>query len=492
MADTDVVVVGSGPCGAIAAVELVRAGVDVCMLDAGLRPVRGVLLRAAGDTVFKWTEPGQIRWDRHVSTGDPNTGWGSSLTLGGLSNHWTSAVPRMHPDDFTEGARLDERYRWPIGYVDLAPYYESVEKAMLITAGPPIAGVPAGEVAFQQAPRGAWLSLVHRATAACHGIGILPMAKGRPWMAALRPAAFTSYHCLIRPSLADPRFRLVRGATAVRIDTSGTDASVDYFDAGARERRTVRCRAVVVAAGTLDSTKLLLQSRSADFPQGLGNSSGLVGRYLSDHPRQWWAARLDRPMPVLSHPLYIARRPVGTEPPLLASSLTLGMVGRATRIKGWVGGRSDLIGVQVFGTTIPSEDCGVRLVEGGSADDPPDGRLEVCIRYAPAVLDNVARARDRLVEVFGAARMKVQPIGPFHELHPGSSFHYAGTVRMHADRAHGVVDAWNRVYDAPNVIVCDASCFTTGPEKNPTLTAMAIAARAARRLAADLAHSPGA
>ena len=57
---------------------------------------------------------------------------------------------------------------------------------------------------------------------------------------------------------------------------------------------------------------------------------------------------------------------------------------------------------------------------------------------------------------------------------------------MHADPEHGVVDGWNRVYDAPNVLVCDASCFTTGPEKNPTLTVMAIAARAAHRLAHDL------
>ena len=57
---------------------------------------------------------------------------------------------------------------------------------------------------------------------------------------------------------------------------------------------------------------------------------------------------------------------------------------------------------------------------------------------------------------------------------------------MHADPAFGVLDKWNRVYDSPNVIVCDASCFPTGPEKNPTPTSMAIAARAAHRLAADL------
>ena len=85
-----------------------------------------------------------------------------------------------------------------------------------------------------------------------------------------------------------------------------------------------------------------------------------------------------------------------------------------------------------------------------------------------------------------AAGRPVRIPGPFHELHPGSSVHFGGTVRMHADRAFGVLDAWNRVHDVPNLVVADSSCFTTGPEKNPTLTAMALAARAADRLADDL------
>jgi len=317
------------------------------------------------------------------------------------------------------------------------------------------------------------------------------MAKGRPWMAALRPATFTSYHCLIKPALADPHFRLITEATAVRIETSRDHASVQYLDARARQRRTVHGRAVIVAAGALDSTKLLLQSRSPDFPTGLGNTSGLVGHYLHDHPRQWWPARLDHPMPVLSHPLYIARTPVGRDSPLMASSLTVGMVGTATRIKGWYGGKSDFVGVQVFGTMVPSEDSTVRVVDRDPADDNASGPLEVCLRYDSRVLDNMSRARDRFVEVFRDGGVRAHPVGPFHDIRPGFSFHYGGTVRMHADPVLGVVDAWNRVHDAPNVIVCDASCFTTGPEKNPTLTAMAIAARAARHLATDLAGRPG-
>jgi choline dehydrogenase-like flavoprotein len=163
------------------------------------------------------------------------------------------------------------------------------------------------------------------------------------------------------------------------------------------------------------------------------------------------------------------------------------MVGTATRIKSWYGGRSDLVGVQVFGTMVPSEDSTVRLFEPDRTDDWADRPLEVCLRYESRVVDNMTRARDRFVEVFRDGGVRAQPVGPFHDIHPGSSFHYGGTARMHADPKFGVVDAWNRVHDSRNVIVCDASCFTTGPEKNPTLTAMAIAARAARRLATDLA-----
>jgi choline dehydrogenase-like flavoprotein len=489
MTATDVVVVGSGPCGAMAARELVRLGVTVTMLDAGFRPVRGVLVRAAGNTVFRWAEPSGLLSNRHVAAGDPKTEWISSWSLGGLSNYWSAAVPRMSPDDFTDGAGLDERFRWPISYRDLEPYYGIVERAMLVTAGESVQGVPPGVKTFDSQLRGDWAPFVGRVSDNGHGIGVMPMAKGRPWMAALRPTGFNSYYCLLKPLLRDPRFRLVRGAVALRVDSPrgpGREASVEFFERTTRARRVVRCRAVVVAAGTLDSAKLLLQSRTDDFPDGLGNSGGLVGRYLHDHARQWWPARLERPMPLLAHPIYIARTPVGEGAPLMASSLTLGMAESKERIRSWYGGSSDLIGVQVFGTIVPSEEFTVRLTNRRPADEPTDEPLEVCIRYDDQVLNNMVSARDRFGEIFVQAGLKATPQGPFHEIRPGSSVHYGGTIRMHADPRFGVLDRWNRVYDCPNVVVCDASCFPTGPEKNPTLTAMAIAGRAAHRLAADL------
>src|SRR5579859_3616723 len=161
-APTGVVVVGSGPCGAMAARELVRLGVDVTMLDAGLRPVRGVIVRAAGNTIFKWAEPSGLQRRRHVAAGDPATEWTSSLSLGGLSNYWSAAVPRMSPDDFTEGAALDERFRWPISYDDLEPFYEIVERVMAVTAGEPLGGVPPNMAAFDSHLRGDWAAFVRR------------------------------------------------------------------------------------------------------------------------------------------------------------------------------------------------------------------------------------------------------------------------------------------------------------------------------------------
>lgn len=308
-------------------------------------------------------------------------------------------------------------------------------------------------------------------------------------MAALRATGFNSYHCLVKPMLGHPRFHLHRGALAVEVHppaTKGGEVSVDYVDLVTRGQHSVHSDAVIVAAGALDSTRLLLRSRSNDFPDGLGNSHGLLGRYLHDHARQWWPARLSPRMPLLAHPIYVARQPVGDSEPLMASSLTLGMVGAATRVKAWYGGSSDRLGVQVFGTMIPSEDFTVRLADNAPGSDPRDDRLEVCLRYDSFVLENMVKARERFTALFDRAGLNAVPKGPFHEIRPGSSFHYGGTVRMHASPEFGVVDGWNRVYDAPSVLVCDASCFPTGPEKNPTLTAMAIACRAAHRLSQDL------
>lgn len=481
-----VVVMGGGPCGAMAALRLVQANIDVTLLDSGLRSPAGIVAKIGGRTVFRWVDRRPLHANRHVSATDPSTTWYSSLSLGGLSNYWTGAVPRFAPEDFSDGGRLDERYEWPIGYDDLAPYYSVVEEIMRVTAGEPIPGVPVGRSAFEWRMPPAWRDVAATARVNDFPMGVLPVAKGTPWMIAFRGNEFDSYHGIVRPAMRTGRLRLIRGGHAVRlIHDGGVASAVEYLDAASGSHAMLQGRAFVVAAGALDTTELLMRSTSSEHPQGLGSSHGVLGRYLHDHPREWYPVHLSRPLPALTHPVYLARRPADRSAALMGVSSTLGMTSMRDRLRTFHGGTTPVVGVQAFGTMIPSPDHGVKLADRDATTTTSASRLHIDLVYDEATVTNIELGRDRLRDAFASAGIG-SVAGPFHPLSPGSSVHFGGTARMHRNVRFGVVDEWNRVFDAPNVVVCDASCFTTGPEKNPTLTAMAIAARAADRLASTL------
>jgi choline dehydrogenase-like flavoprotein len=486
--DDGVVVIGAGPSAAVAARELVKAGLPVTMLDAGHGEPRGILVHVAGRTVLRWTQRGYLFTDRQRSAGHRPVTWISSLSHGGLTNFWTGVVPRYAPEDFTEGAIVDERFAWPIGYDDLVEFYDMVEQDLMITAGDrAIPNVPQGRVAHRYQPPRDWRELAQRLEVNGATIAPAPMAGGSRWMIALRPREFTSQACIIRRFATASNFRLRRSARVVRLKLAKSADRVEsavYVD-GTGQLRSVRGRAFVVAAGTLDSTEILLRSVSPDFPSGLGNSYGLLGSYLHDHPREWWPARPRRPLTAVPHPMYIAREPYGSSEPLSAASMTMGIGSMTARLATFVNRRTDQLGVQVLGTMIPSDKRSVSLTPGWAADDPAS-QLHLDHSFDDQALRTLYRARSRFRQLFADAGNPIE-IGPFHEIVPGSAVHYAGSARMHHRPEFGVVDAFNRVHAVPNVVVCDPSCFTTGPEKNPTLTAMAIAARAARRLAEDLA-----
>lgn len=484
--DDRVIVIGSGPCGAAAAHRLVERGVRVLLLDAGVEAPRGVVIRAAGNTMFRWRDSSALRSDR-LGPDSGKSVWYSSLSLGGLSNYWTAAVPRFAPADFTDGERLDHRFRWPIGYDDLAPYYDVAEHHLRVTGAAPIPGVPENRLRHRTPVPSDWQDVVDRAAAHGDGVGAIPMAKGSPWMFALRGTEFSSYHTMVRPMLGDDRFELRRGAQVLRVRWSPSRSrvdGVDYVDRSTGTSEFAAARAVVVAAGTIDTTTILLNSVSSDFPDGIGNSHGLVGRYLHDHPREWWVANTSRPMRALAHPIYVARKDHVDSEPLMATSQTIGLVSGRERLRTYVRGTSSTLGVQVFGTMIPRPEIGVSI-DRSSDTLLPTPRIQ--LSYDADAVANIESSRTRFRDVLGAAGLDVDVPGPFHDLLPGSSVHHAGTVRMHDDPEFGVLDSWNRVHDAPDVIVCDMSAFTTGPEKNPTLTAMALAIRAADGLADDLA-----
>jgi choline dehydrogenase-like flavoprotein len=483
-----VIVIGSGPAGAAAAHALIQQGLPVTLMEAGHQFQGGILLRMAGRNFYRRVPPME-HGTRHTSSGDPQTDWYFNFAPGGLSNQWTGAVPRFSPEDFTEGERLHERYRWPVTYDEMVPFYEQVERLMDITAdGRDVPNLPAGYSAWKQSLPDDWQHIAPVAAKHGQGFTTMPLADGAPNLLVRRGTAFNSFTNIVRPLLSSPHFRLISGAHVLRLEWSGAKRKVDgvlYHDSASGSQHRLAADAVVVACGALNSTKLLFDSACGDFPEGLGNSEGVLGKYLHDHPKEWWVMDLQKPMSLLSPSAYLTRLPPMTSAPLMANSWTLGLVGIKDKIRSRMGGKGQTVGVQVFGTMVPTEE---HFAQPTDAKKDTFGLplLDLCIRYDEATVENMVAARQHLMCLMEEAGnpAAIREIVP--QLYPGLAVHYGGTARMHASRKYGVVDAWNRVYDAPNVLVCDASCFTTGAEKNPTLTMMALAARAATRLADDL------
>lgn len=489
--ERQVVVIGSGPAGAAAARELAQNGIAVTMLESGTDSPQGLLVRLGGKNFFRRAPPPREE-AAHLVSGDPRTLCYVKFAPGGLSNCWTGAVPRFAPEDFTEGERLHERFRWPITYPDLAPWYEKVERSLEISADPrDVPQLPGGHVAHQQRIPDDWHDLERAANKQGQGLTTYPLADGPPNMLVRRGTAFNSYTGIVRPLLRLPNFRLQNGAHALALQWSPIKGRVDgviYYCRHTGQTQRIDASAVVVACGPLGSAKLLHNSISSDFPHGLGNSNGVLGCFLHDHPREWWTLEMDRPRKILSPSAYLTRLPYGSSAPLLATSWTLGTASLQDRIRSRFGLKATSVGVQMIGTMIPSAACFAKP-SATQKDEFGFPALDVCIRYSDAEVQNVVSARKHLMNLMEDAGSRATLGEIYPTLFPGTIAHYGGTARMHAKPEYGVVDGWNRVHDAPNVLVCDAACFTTAAEKNPTLTVMAIATRAATRLAHDLRHA---
>jgi choline dehydrogenase-like flavoprotein len=147
-------------------------------------------------------------------------------------------------------------------------------------------------------------------------------------------------------------------------------------------------------------------------------------------------------------------------------------------------GRLPWIGFSVFGAMEPMRENGVSLTRPANGTNGPP-RLTLHLKHPPEARAALDRARDDVVEILEGAGLKPR-VRVWHVEPPGEAKHYGGTCRMHASPEFGMLDAWNRLHAVRNVAVVDSSAFTTGPEKNPVLTAMALAARAARRLGEEL------
>ena len=317
----DVVIIGSGAGGGTATKVLADLGISVLLLEAGPMlnladlkehmwpfqvPHRGAGARGqaytGGPTGFTYSATyggAQLEGEPYTVAPGSDFSWFRSRILGGRTNHYGRVTLRFADYDFRPRSIDGLGFDWPITYEDLAPYYDKAERLIGVTGTVEnIRSAPDG--IFN--PPGALKAhdvLVQRACAK-HGIRAVPARQavttverdGRPpchycgqcGRGCLTASNYASSYVQIFPAMKTGRVQVIANAMARELitDDSGKVTAVSYVDKTTGSERQVRCRTVVLAASACESARLLLNSKSQRHPNGLANSSGIVGRYLMD------------------------------------------------------------------------------------------------------------------------------------------------------------------------------------------------------------------
>ncbi|MEM7742342.1 MAG: GMC family oxidoreductase [Pseudomonadota bacterium] len=509
--DGVVVIIGTGAGGGVLANELAQKGIDVVSLEAGARHNPEDFIND------EWSSFSQLAWlDTRTTSGSWRVAKDFSglpawivKSVGGTTQHWAGASLRFQDHEFriaTEygdvpGANLLD---WPIGLADLEPYYEKAEKKLGVTQTHGMPALPGNNnyKVFEAGAKAIGYKNVHTGRMAINSKD----SEGRP---ACQQTGFCFQGCKWGAKWSAGYVDIPQGeatgklevreqcmALQVQHDANGKVTGVLYADPDGNQQFQ-KARVVCVAGNSFESPRLLLNSASSMFPDGMANSSGQVGKNYMRHMTGSVYAVFDKPVRMWRGTTMAgiitdesrhdpSRGFVGGYEletlsiglPFMAAFLNPGAWGR--EFTAAMDGYENMAGMWIVGEDMPQETNRVTLhpdvkdqhglpVPNVHFDDHPN---DIAMR------NHAYKQGMALYDAVGATQTYPTP--------PYPSTHNLGTNRMSERASDGVVNKWGQTHDIANLFVSDGSQFTTGAAENPTLTIVTLAIRQADYIAEQM------
>jgi choline dehydrogenase-like flavoprotein len=465
----------------------------------------------------EWESFGQLAWlDPRTTSGDWRVARDFSglpawivKAVGGTTTHWAGASLRFQDHEWkalTTYGRVDgaSLLDWPIDGAEMAPWYDKAETKLGVTRTGDRPGLPGNNnyKVFEKGALALGYKEVHTGRMAINSLDfdnrMACQQTGFCFQGCKWGAKWSAAYTEIPAGEATGNLEVRERCHAARIehDDTGKVTGVVYFDAEGKEQRQA-ARIVCVAGNTIESPRLLLNSASAMFPDGLANSSGQVGRNYMRHVTGSVYAVFDRPVRMWRGTTMagIIQDEARNDPargfvggyeletlslglPFMAAFLDPGGWGRefTTALDSY----ENMAGMWIVGEDMPQETNRVTL---NSDVKDQFGLAAPNVHFSDHPNDiamrNHAYAQGiAIYNAVGATRTFPTP--------PYPSTHNLGTNRMSENPRDGVVNKWGQTHDIPNLFISDGSQFTTGAAENPTLTIVALAIRQADHIAREM------
>jgi len=547
----DALVVGSGASGGWACKRLAEAGLKVALLDAGPAqsdknftehlPEFQLKYRNQRSGALSGTRPIQSQcyactefnyeWfcndldEPYTTSGDRPFSWSARMRIGGgRTNVWGRLSLRYSDLDFRAASIDGFGEDWPLSYQDLAPYYDIVERYIGVAGRAegaeqlpdgvfqPDMGLTCSEAAFRDRvkaklgfivtpSRTANLTRPLNGRAPCHYCG--PCERG-----CVTHSYFNSAFTTVPDALATGNCTYIPNAMVYKVlmDAERNRVSgILYIDRNTRQPREIRGRTVLLGAQALESARILLNSASTHYPNGLANSSGAVGHYLMDHVSgvgasgefPEFASRPSLGGPKRPCGIYVARmRNLRGQPRSKNFIRGYGYeggggvdfnwqapgFGQAYKEKLW--DAVSTVSLSAYAEVLPRWENYVE-VDPHVVDAYGIPVLHIQMSHSDNELAMLRDAQDTAVEMLTAAGARnIKPA--FHPTGPGGVRHEVGVVRMGSDPKQSVLNQYQQSHDVRNLFVIDAAAFPSNPCPNPTLTLMALCVRSCDYLIAEM------